>query len=29
MQDGVAKPKRTFRGFRVQDLDVLPENIVA
>jgi phenylpropionate dioxygenase-like ring-hydroxylating dioxygenase large terminal subunit len=26
---GVAKPTRSFRGFTVQDLDVLPENMVA
>jgi choline monooxygenase len=26
---GVAKGKRTFQGFTTQDLDVLPENIVA
>ena len=26
---GVAKPTRRFQGFTVQDLDVLPENVVA
>jgi hypothetical protein len=26
---GLARGKRTFQGFSTQDLDVLPENLVA